>query len=374
MLTIGGMVQIWTTNYEGIPMATIDKRVGLNNKATFRVRVRVHGQIRTATFDRKTDAKSWASTTESELRHGKRVPTSKAMRRTVTEMIDRYLEEILPYKRRNKSQSNTERHLKWWKEQIGSTLLYDLDPDLIIQCRNKLLQGITHYEKPRSPSTCNRYTVSFSHVCRIAFSQWCWLSENPLSRVEKLREPKGRTRFLNDAERTRLLDACRNSRNKDLYTIVVLALSTGMRRGEIISLKWSNVSIHNARIVLHETKNGETRVVPLTGHAYDLMRDKSKIRHIKNTLVFPGKIKGQVGEFRDAWHNALTEAKIDHFRFHDLRHTAASYLAMNGATLSELAEILGHKTLSMVKRYSHFTEQHTSKVVERMNNKMFGGE
>ncbi len=122
--------------------------------------------------------------------------------------------------------------------------------------------------------------------------------------------------------------------------------------------------------VLHETKNEERRAIPLAGPALDLLRELSRIRRIDSDLVFAGP-DGRAIFPRKPWERALRAAQIDDFRFHDLRHSAASYLAMSGATLAEIAEVLGHKTLAMVKRYSHLTEAHTAGVVARRNEAFF---
>ena len=120
-------------------------------------------------------------------------------------------------------------------------------------------------------------------------------------------------------------------------------------------------------------KLSEENCGPLAGPALDLLRELSRVRRIDTDLVFAGP-DGRAIFPRKPWERALTAAQIDDFRFHDLRHTAASYLAMSGATLAEIAEVLGHKTLEMVKRYSHLTDQHTSKVVARMNEKYLSQE
>jgi integrase len=140
------------------------------------------------------------------------------------------------------------------------------------------------------------------------------------------------------------------------------------------------VDLHQGRITLHETKNGERRVVPLAGKALELLQAHAKVRRLDTPLLFPSKVrdpktKVPVGpmDLRTPWENALKTAGIEDFRFHDLRHSAASYLAMNGASLAEIAEVLGHKTLQMVKRYSHLSEAHTAGVVARMNARIFGG-
>ena len=162
--------------------------------------------------------------------------------------------------------------------------------------------------------------------------------------------------------------------------MVVLALSTGMRQGEIMSLTWDNVDLNQGRITLYETKNDEIRVVPLANKALDLLKEHSKVRNPETDLLFPGKpIPKEDGgvfykpiDLRAPWLAALKKADIQDFRFHDLRHSAASYLAMNGASMAEIAEVLGHKTIQMVKRYAHLSEAHTAGVVASMNEKIFG--
>jgi integrase len=141
---------------------------------------------------------------------------------------------------------------------------------------------------------------------------------------------------------------------------------------ELLSLTWRDIDLNHGIITLHDTKNGERRTLHLTGIALDLMRQHAKIRRIDSQWVFPAASGTKPASIREAWEYALRRANITDFRFHDLRHTAASYLAMNGASLMELADILGHKTLSMVKRYAHLSESHTRGVVERMNRAVFG--
>jgi integrase len=156
---------------------------------------------------------------------------------------------------------------------------------------------------------------------------------------------------------------------------VLLAISTGARKNEIMGLAWENVSFDLKRIILIDTKNGDTRAVPLVGEAFKLLKEHSKVRRIDTPLVFPRPgIKGKEESMaiRRAWDNAIIAAKIENFHFHDLRHSCASYLAMNGASMAEIAAVLGHRTLEMVKRYSHISEQNTLSVVERMNQKIFG--
>jgi integrase len=284
-------------------------------------------------------------------------------------MTDRYIQDVLP-------QSRT-MHLNWWKSEIGKYALADVTPSMIAELRDRLLKEPTPRGKKRSPSTVVRYMPSLSHTYTIAVKEWGWIDDSPMRKVIKPKEPRGRVRFLSDEERERLLEARKESKNLYIYTIVVLALSTGMRYGEIVHLKWNDIDFEHSRVILHETKNNERRGVHISGHALECLKGLSKIRRIDTNLVFPSTKhfpdgKGKPIEFRKPWLTALAKAEIGDFRFHDLRHSCASYLAMNGASLAEIAEVLGHKSLQMVKRYSHISETHTSKVVARMNEKIFG--
>lgn len=351
-------------------MAYIEPRKDKDGKTSYRVQVRLKGYpTQSATFERKTDANKWAQQTEAAIREGRHFKTVEAKRHTVEEMIDRYIKSVLPTK--GSQQFNQKKQLEWWKKKIGSYTLADCTPSMIAECRDDLLEGTTHLKVNRSPATVNRYLAALSHCFTIAVKEWGWLDDSPMRKVRKCKEPRGRVRFLSDDERVRLLKACEESENKNLYLIVVLALSTGARQSEILSLRWNQVDLNRGVITLYETKNKEIRSLPLTGHALKLMKELNKVRHIDTDLLFPGKDKKQPADIRHVWMTALDKAKIKDFRFHDLRHSAASYLAMNGATIAEIAEVLGHKTLQMVKRYSHLTEQHTAKVVAKMNRQIF---
>lgn len=353
-------------------MAYIQERTAKDGKTHFRVQVRLKGfPIQTATFDRKTDAKRWAQQTEAAIREGRHFKTTAAKKHTLADMIDKYIKEILPTK--PKSQEVQEGQLKWWKEQLGAYTLYDVTPAMIGVGRDKLLQGKTNKGTFRTPATGVRYLAALSHAFTVAVNEWGWVETNPVKKVKKPVEPRGRVRFLSDDERDRLLVACQESKNKNLYVIVVLAVSTGMRFSEIMSLKWNDVNLAQNFLILHETKNGERRNVPIAGPALQLLKDLKKVRRIDTNLLFPGNDPQKPLTLRQCWNHALKKAQIPDFRFHDLRHSAASYLAMNGASATDIAHVLGHKTLQMVKRYAHLSEQHTSKVVAAMNEKIFGG-
>jgi integrase len=352
-------------------MASIEKRFTKDGKTTFRVKIRLKGfPAQHATFERLTDARRWVQQIETAIREGRHFKTSEAKRHTLTETINRYIQQILPTK--PKSEKIQVIQLTWWKDSIGSYSLADVTPALVVQHRDKLAQGKTPQGGPRTPATINRYLAALSHVFTIAVKEWGWVNENPLRKVSKMKEPRGRVRFLSNDERLRLLTACKESSSPYLYSAVVLALSTGGRRMEILGLSWQDIDLNRAVITLHETKNGERRLLPLAGHALELIKEHSRVRQIHSDLVFPSKNLKKPVDIRTPWENALKRAEINDFKWHDLRHCCASYLAMNGASLTEIAEILGHKTLQMVKRYAHLSDIHTAKVVTRMNKQIFG--
>lgn len=345
-------------------MASIRERKTGQGEVRYQALVRLKGfPPQTATFNRITDAKRWVLQTESAIREGRHFKTTEAKKRTLTELIDRYIRDVLPSK--PKSMNAQGRQLLWWKQELGCRALADVTPPLLAEARDKLHQG-------RQPATVVRYMAALSHAFTVATNEWEWLDDNPMRKVRKPKEPRGRVRFLNDEERVALLAACKNSECHQLYPVVILALSTGMRQMEIMNLTWTDIDLNRGCITLHETKNGERRAVPLVSHAKEVIQELSKLRRLDTKLVFYSDIKPSTPVFiRTPWGKALKEANVDDFKFHDLRHTAASYLAMNGASLVEIADILGHKTLQMVKRYAHLSEQHTSKVLETMNNAIF---
>ena len=361
---------------KGTRVANIEKRETVDGKTSYRVKIRLKGYpVQSATFERLTDAKKWVASTESAIKEGRHFKTSEAKRHTLAELIERYVKDVLPTKPKNIRVQIQQ--LAWWHDQMGSYALADVTPSLIAEYRDKLAAGVTVRGTKRNPATVVRYMAALSVAFTQAVNEWGWIEANPMRKVKKPTESRGRVRFLADDERARLLKACKESSSAYLYPAVVLALSTGMRSGEIMGLTWDVVDLNRGRAILHETKNGERRAVAITGHALEVIKEMSKVRRIDSNLLFPSKEntpqKPQKPiDLRAPWLAALKKAEIQDFKFHDLRHSAASYLAMNGASLAEIAEVLGHKTLQMVKRYAHLSEGHTARVVESMNSKIFG--
>jgi len=353
-------------------MASIEKRTNESGETSYRVKVRLKGYpMQTATFQRLTDAKKWAQHTESAIRDGRHFKTAAAKKHTLQEAIDRYISDVLPTK--SKLQADQTAQLNWFKNEVGSYVLADINPALLTACRDKLLTEIGCRGKVRSPATVNRHLAALSTMFTACVNEWQWLEDSPMRKVKKPKESRGRVRFLDDADRNKLLKACKDSSNAWLYPCVIMALSTGMRQAELMSLKWQDVNLNDGFLILHDTKNGERRRVPLAGHCLELLQEHSKVRRLDTDLLFPGNIHvNKPINLRKPFETALKKAGITDFHWHDLRHCTASYLAMNGASLAEIAEVLGHKTLQMVKRYAHLSDGHVSNVVASMNEKIFG--
>ncbi len=372
-------------------MANIEKRTDQNGKTSYRVKIRLKGfPVQSATFDRLTDAKKWAASTESAIREGRHFKTTEAKKHTFADSIERYLSDVLPVKFTSKEQRNRRPILAWWRAELGAHVMADLESPLFAKARDNLLKKTSKTGKPFSADSVKKYFGVIQNVLKYAVNEWHWLEVSPLRdrRVEMPELPAGRVRFLDDQERERLTAACKESSNPLLYPAFILALSTGMRQGELMNLYWKApakppietawgvVMLEQSAIVLHSTKNGERRRVPLVGAALQVVRELSKVRRLDTALVFPSAdptCPDKPIELKKAWATALKRADVLDFRWHDIRHTTASYLAMNGASLAEIAEILGHKTLQMVRRYSHLSDSHVSNVLASMNAKILGG-
>ncbi len=362
-------------------MARIEKRTLTDGSTRYKAIIRRKGYpFKTKTFRTRAQANAWAKRVEVMILDHRALPTWEADRRTVADLVDRYIDTMV-YRREKDSQGKVQLVplkksavdcvicLRWWKEQIGDRKLTEVTPALLVEYRDRLGNETTRRGK-RAAGTLNRYLAYLSHAFTVATKEWGWMESNPVTKVAKLKEPRGRVRFLSDEERERLIEACQNSSDPRLLPLVVLAISTGARQGELLRLRWPDVDLQRGVAVLHETKNDERRAIPVAGHALDLLGELSRVRRIDTDLVFANE-SGKAHFPKGPWLKALKAAAIADFRFHDLRHSAASYLAMNGATLAEIAEVLGHKTLAMVKRYSHLTEAHTAGVVARMNEAIF---
>ncbi len=346
-------------------MANIFRRTSKKTGVvSYQVKIRIRGQFETATFERKADAQTWARQTEADIVARRHFGASK--RHTVAELLDRYETAELP---KLKSAATVKPRLTFWRRQHAKTLLSDLTPDVIAKTRDKLkATPKRHGGGARSAADVNRMLAVLSSVCGYAVTELQWLERNPIERVKKGTESKGRVRYLDENELKRFLKACRESDNSSLYLAVLLSLTTGGRQSEIMGLCWKQVDLKNRRATLYETKNGGQRVLGLVSEVPELLERLNKVRNIKDDRLFPPKFgsKSPFLDLRRSFSIAIKKAELKDFRWHDLRHTAASYMAMNGTTLLEISKLLGHRTTAMVSRYSHLADDHVVGIGDRL--------
>jgi integrase len=271
--------------------------------------------------------------------------------------------------------------LSWWSAHLGAKALQDVTDD-DLHCALESLKGQPgrYYAgrdvegrpiykarpRPISGATLNRYAAALGAVFTWAIKRRIAPKgfAHPGRGIEHEREDAGKTRFLTEEERTRLLQACRASKWPRLYVLVLLALTTGARRGELLGLRWRDVDLTHRVLHVGRSKNGDPKALPLVAAAVEELQ---QLRGAPEALVFPARLDPtHAMAIEDRWRQALRAARIRQFRFHDLRHSCASFLAQNGATLLEIGDLLGHRNLNMTKRYSHLAASHRSALVERV--------
>lgn len=319
-------------------------------------------------FPTKQEAKDWAKLEEARRLQETYFPDQAKKKYTLPELIDRYIEEVLPTKPKNAK--DTKRHLEWWKKKIGKYGLSLISYDLIDKYRKELINKPTEHGKKRNPATVNRYMASLSVVFTYAVKQLGWIKENPMFRFTKLKESKGRKRLLTLEECDRLLKSCKESKNNCLYEIVVLAIVTGMRQSEILGLMWDYFDFENKTILLKDTKNGSDRLVPLVDALFNFFHERFQKKLPHQILVFPGRSGMKKISIRKAWDEALKRAEISGLHFHSLRHAFCSYLSQDEVNIAQIARASGHQDLSQLFRYVQEDPAFLHKLSQRLYTKL----
>lgn len=361
-------------------MHEIMKRQKQNGTYSYTARIRLKGYpSMTATFSKKGDAQLWIQENESRMKLGRYIQLPEARKHTVADLIKRYIENELP--KRKSDHKKFEMQLKWWSDKIGCYYLSTVTPALITECKEALEREPSGKPKKgklkRSPATVNRYLAAMSVVFSFACNEYGWLETNPMRKVRKNKEYATKERYLMPDEIERLFKAClefdlRNENyNYETYLFVLIALSTGARYSEIHNLRWENVDFIHRQFYFLNTKNGENRGVPMTNKVFTELYNFSRIRNIKSDYLWTTKNGEKLIDMRVRFYKVLECADIKECRFHDLRHTVASHIAMNGGSLLDIAQVTGHKTMQMVKRYAHLTKKHTADLLENTTSVMF---
>lgn len=294
---------------------------------------------------------------------------------TVARLIDLYMAH---YAGRDGSRLQ---RLSWWSAKLGDLTLATVSDDELHAALEALAtqpatffaghdaHGKPIYKAKRggiAPATVNRYQASIAAVFtwaikrRIAPKDW----QHPCRSLERRPENNSKTRFLSEEERARLLEKARDCPWPRMYLLVLLALTTGARKGELLGLRWADVDLVHGVAHVGRSKNGDPKTLPLVPA---VLEELKRFEAGPTALVFPSPSRpGQAYAFETRWHSVLRNAKIRAFRFHDLRHSCASMLAQNGATLLEIGDLLGHRQLQVTKRYSHLTTGHKAALVNRV--------
>lgn len=342
-------------------MATITKTAS----GTWKALIRKTGWPTTVkTFRLKRDAEDWARRTEDEMVRGVFIVRSPSERLTVDAALKRYLAEVTPTKR-PLSQTSDIRHAKPLIAHLGKYSLATLTPEVIAQYRDMRLSGADRgpdkaTPRPRAANTVRLDLALLGHMFSIAIKEWgLGLPYNPVLSIRKPAPGPGRNRRLAGDEEQRLLAAVDAHSNPMLRWIVRIALETGMRSSEIVSLTRDQVDLDRRVVRLLHTKNTQPRTVPLSKSATSLFREalSHPVRPIDTNLIFfgePGKNgKRHPYTFNKVWIEIKSRLGMPDFRFHDLRHEAVSRFVEAGLSDQEVAAISGHKSMQMLKRYTH---------------------
>ncbi len=350
-------------------MASIKKRKNKNGTSHWRAVIRLKGHPTVCNhFERKQEAEDWAADTEKKIKQSKYNFDRKE--HTFSELIERYINDgALQHIR---SADDVTRHLNYWKSRLGDYALHHLTPELIGEQRRYLANPLSPQDKAPAPATINRYVSSLSAILSYAV-QLRWIDDNPCFNLKKLKESKGRDRILTEEEILRLLAVCRDSRSSYLYCYVLISLTTGARQGEILGLEWRHIDFENKLAHLQETKNGRPRSISLADSIITELKLLYQKRNPAKPLVFASKTAFGCIDINKAWKEALKRAGIENCRAHDMRHTFCTLAAKQGASNLELATAMGHRTLTMLQRYTHLDAQITKKFSTNISKQILQG-
>jgi len=363
-------------------MGSIRIREKKDGKKSYTAHVRIKGHSpETQTFSRLTDAKEWIAKVETCIKEGMYFPHRQIRNFTCNDLFDKFIECELP-KQTQKRQKECLNAIKFFRQEIGDLFLINLKPADLANCRDKLMKkhkqvpmkngAIKFSEKTLAPATVNRYLEFISIILEYATRELDYLSINPMTKVQKLKENNQRIRFLELDEIAIVLNEAQKLDYR-LFLCILIALLADNRKSEIINLKWSDVDFEHKMIYFMNTKNGEPKGIPMHHILYtELVKFKQsqKVQSInKNSLLFPNKY-GKPKEYLigKMYPKLMKQLKIEDFVFHDLRHTDASWQAMSGIPQIETQKMLGHKTPNMTNRYTHFRAEALRGVVESAGN------
>lgn len=324
------------------------------------------------TFKLKSDAQSWAEPIEIAMKKGtyKEFEENNYKIETVSELIDYFDQNVAKIR-----YSHYEKYSAlfiWWKNHIGNVKIRELSTSMLTSCKNilineKILKGKT--ETKRKANTINKYLMCMSAILTYATNELEILPVNPMSKVKTLKKPNGRTKFLSDDQVETLALKCKEHSPKT-FLFFMLLLKTGGRFNEIRHLQVKDIDRQNSRVYFLDTKNNTHRGVHIDKYTLELIDNYLKENEIESGYIFTAKREGaKLADMKGVLEHIIADAELEDFHIHDIRHTTASILAKNGASLLEIAEILGQKSMTVAKIYSHLTQKHTEDLLASVMDK-----
>jgi integrase len=331
-------------------MATIVK----TESGTWKALIRKTGWPTTSkTFRTKRDAEDWSRRTEDEMVRGlfiKRTPSEKM---SIKEALERYEREVIPTKSAA-TQEREQSRLKLLKSEFGNYSLAALTADIVAEFRD------TRLRSGKANNTVRLELALLGHLYSTAIKEWnIALPTNPVAQIKKPSPGKGRDTRLSTKDQLRLLIALKKHSNPMLAWIFEIAIETGMRRNEILTLRTNQVNTERRIVSLTDTKNGGARTVPLTKTATQVFTNALNypMRPEDCDLIFFGELgkdkKRSPYQFDKIWREIRDSIGMSHLHFHDSRHEAVSRLVEAGFSDQEAASVSGHKTMQMLRRYTH---------------------
>ena len=262
--------------------------------------------------------------------------------RTLKELMDRYASEHAARRANHRRELTSIKNLKTF---FGNPTLDRITPKLIVAYKNQ------RYADGVKPATINRELATLKKAFNLARREWEWCTDNPVCRVSMEKENNTRVRWLTVEEEQRLLAPA----VPWLRELVVFAIYTGMRMGEILALTWAGVDLFRRTVTVFRSKNGERRTIPVNSTVLNLLKGKYAVRPGKIDIVFHSESQTPLdgSNIRRALTTALDSAKIQDLHFHDLRHTFATRMVQAGIDLYKVQRLLGHKSPIMTQRYAH---------------------
>jgi len=312
-------------------------------------------QIRksTETNDRKLAERIYHKVL-GEVAEGKWFEKLPGEEKTFKEMMEKYMKEYsVPTKA---SSDRDKRSLLHLLPFLGNYTVTAISSSLI--SRYKVMRR----DEGAAPATINRELALMKHAFNLAIKEWEWTKENPVAKISMEKEDNKRDRWLTDEEEEKLLKVC----PEWLKELVVFALNTGMRLGEILSLTWEGVDLFRKTVTIFKSKNKERRTIPVNATVFEMLKAKTKVRSIKTNLVFHSEnhSRRDVSNVDKSFKIRVDKAGIENFHFHDLRHTFATRLVQSRKDLYEVQMLLGHKTSAMTQRYAHHNPESLRGAVE----------